>query len=294
LLTRLGGLTLYGSPLPGWQTVSMGPAFDPGCVSAVALTGALVPFLERRYGVDHMELVSSDLDAEAMKAHGFEGEAVPTCRAPLYPGDEARSFKGLHESARRNVKRAIKLGLTVRIEHEEAFVDEHYDQLREVYVRGGNVITFGKERVRLCFRHLAAAGRLVAASVYLPDGRTSIASGMFFLEGRELLLWTWAHRTSARWYRPTELMTWTVMQHAVAAGCDTFDLMGLGDFKTKFGAEVETVKQRWRRSRYRWLAVARGLAERGYRWQQAMRGRMARLVTAAHDGAPATSGRGSP
>jgi CelD/BcsL family acetyltransferase involved in cellulose biosynthesis len=288
LLTRLGALTLYGSPLPGWQTVSMGPAFDPARVSTGELCGVLLPFLETRYGVAHLELVSTDLDAGAMTELGFEEEMVPTYRAPLYPSDETRTLRSFKESARRNVKRAVKLGLQVRFEEDEAFAAEHYEQLKEVYVRGGNVITFDQERVRLCFRHMQDAGRLIAASVYLPDGTTNIASGMFLVEGKELLLWTWAHRTSARWYRPTELMTWTVIQRALAAGCETFDFMGLGDFKTKFGAELDTTKRRWRRSRYRWLRAARSVAERGYRFQQAVRGRLARLM------APAVSGNGEP
>jgi CelD/BcsL family acetyltransferase involved in cellulose biosynthesis len=295
LLTRLGGFTLYGSPLPGWQTVSLGPAFDPARVAAADLCRSLITLLERVHGVVHVELVSSDLDGAAMTALGFEGEMVPTYRLALHPDDEARNFRELKDSARRNVKRAIKLGLTVRIEHDEAFVDEHYTQLKEVYVRGGNVITFDKDRVLQCFRYLRDAGRLIAASVLLPDGETRIASGMFFIEGRELLLWTWAHRTTARWYRPTELMTWTVMQQALAAGCDTFDFMGLGEFKAKFGAELDTTKWRWRRSRYRWLSVARRFAERGYRWQQAVRGRVARFVTARGDGdgSPTPNGGGA-
>jgi CelD/BcsL family acetyltransferase involved in cellulose biosynthesis len=292
LLTRLGTLTLYGSPLPGWQTVSLGPAFDPARVSTREICEALVPLLESRYGVAHLELVSSDLDAAAMVDLGFEEEMVPTYRAPLYPGDETRTLRSFKESARRNVKRAVKLGLQVRFEEDEAFASEHYEQLKEVYVRGGNVITFDRERVRLCFRHMQDAGRLIAVSVYLPDGTTNIASGMFLIEGKELLLWTWAHRTSARWYRPTELMTWTVIQRALAAGCETFDFMGLGEFKTKFGAELDTTKRRWRRSRYRWLRAARTIAERGYRWQQAVRGRLAQLVTPGGNGDGAEEGGG--
>jgi CelD/BcsL family acetyltransferase involved in cellulose biosynthesis len=284
LLTRFGGLTLFGSPLPGWQTVSMGPAFDPAGCSTGEIVRALVPLLEQRYGVAHIEVLSSDLDEATMQALGFTSEEVPSYRAPLDPTDEARAFKNLKESARRNIKRALKLGLEVRFEEDEAFVREHYDQLREVYIRGGNSITFGPERVLLCFRHLRAAGRLLAVSVYLPDRTTSIASGMFLIEGKELLLWTWAHRAGARWYRPTELMTWTVMQRAMASGCETFDLMGLGDFKMKFGAQLDTTKRRWRRSRYRWLSTARGIAESGYRWQQAVRGRLARLTAPAMSG----------
>jgi hypothetical protein len=276
LLVRLGLLRLYGSPLPGWQTPAMGPVFDPARVSTDDLVGALVPYLERRHHVHHVELLSGDLDARAMQALGFRGEGVPTYRARLYPGDEARMMKALKESARRNIRRAAKLGLVARIEDDEAFAAEHYAQLREVFVRGGNTVSFGRERAQEFFRHMRAAGKLLAVSVYLPEG-VNIATGLFTIDGRELLLWSWAHRTAHRWFRPTELLTWTVMTRAMAAGCETFDFMGLGDFKTKFGAELDVTKYRWVRSRYRWLARARDFAERGYRWQQSVRGRIARI-----------------
>jgi len=276
LLVRMGLLRLYGSPLPGWQTPEMGPVFDPRHVSTEELVGALVSFLERRHGVHHVELVSSHLDARAMQALSFRGESAPTYRARLYPGDETRMMKALKESARRNIRRATKLGLVARFEEDQAFVAEHYAQLREVFVRGGHSVSFGEDRARELFRHMRAAGKLLAISVYLPDG-VNIATGLFTVDGRELLLWSWAHRTAHRWFRPTELLTWTVMTRAMAAGCTTLDRMGLGDFKTKFGAELDTTKQVWVRSRYRWLTRARDLAERGYRWQQSVRGRFARM-----------------
>lgn len=276
LLVRLGLLRLYGSPLPGWQTPAMGPVFNPAQVSTDDLVGVLVPYLERRHRVHHVELLSGDLDAVAMQTLGFRGEAVPTYRARLYPGDEARMMKALKDSARRNIRRAAKLGLVARIEDDEAIAAEHYAQLEEVFVRGGNTVSFGPTRALEFFRRMRSAGKLLAVSVYSPE-HVNIATGLFTIEGRELLLWSWAHRTAHRWFRPTELLTWTVMTRAMAAGCDTFDFMGLGDFKTKFGAELDVTKYRWVRSRYRWLARAREFAERGYRWQQSVRGRIARV-----------------
>jgi len=139
-------------------------------------------------------------------------------------------------------------------------------------------VPFGKKRALDFFRHMKAGGNLVAVSVYLPDGGPNIATGMFTIEGKELLLWMWTHRTEHRWYRPTELMTWAVMQKAMALGCNTLDFMGRGDFKAKFGAELDLTKHRWARSRYEWLAATRMLAGRGYKWQQSMRGRVIRRV----------------
>jgi Acetyltransferase (GNAT) domain len=276
MVSEVGPFRLFGSPPPASQSVSMGPTFDPARVTTAELMEVVVPFLEGRLGVHHMEIMSPELDPASMLGLGFRGEPWPTYRVRLFPGDEKRTLKGLKESARRNVARGLKLGLEVRFESEMSFVDEHYDQIREVYVRGGHAVNFRHQRVLHCFRSLRDAGNLIAVSVYHPDDGVSIASGMFSIEGKELVLWTWAHRFKYRWHRPTELMTWTVMQRALTMGCESFDLMGLGDFKTKFGAELDQRKYRWVRSRYRWLTGMRDLAAKGLQWQQAVRGRVAR------------------
>ena len=275
LLSSVGPLRLFGSPMPGWQSSSMGPAFDPDRVSTEAIFSAVMPYLRERWGVHHVEVLHDRLDGAAMTALGFRGEPVATYRGPLVPGDPDATFKRMGSNARRNVRRAERLGLTARFETDDAFADEHFAQLREVYAHGGYVIPFGPERVRACFRRLRDAGRLVAIAMYLPDGRTNIASGMFTVEGGELLLWTWAHRVAYRWYRATELMTWTVMREAVARGCRTFDLMGGGEFKAKFGAELDSTKRRWVWSRYAWLGPARTAAHKVFLLQQALRGRVA-------------------
>jgi hypothetical protein len=41
----------------------------------------------------------------------------------------------------------------VRFEDNERFVDEHYDQIKEVLHRGANAVPFGK-RVLACFGHM--------------------------------------------------------------------------------------------------------------------------------------------
>lgn len=278
LLVNVGRWRLFGSPLAGWQTVSLGPAFDPQLFDTAAFANAIVPYLEQHHNVDHIELMHPGLDAAAMRAAGFQDQTVFTYRAPLFPRDEAKTFKQLKVSARRNVKRAQRLGLITRFEEDESFVDEHYAQLKEVYRRGGFSVPFGKQRVLEFFRQLKASGNLLAISVYLPGGRVNIATGIFFIEGTELYLWMWAHRQHYRWYRPTELMTWTVMQRAIQLGCETFDMMGGGEFKQKFGAERDVSKIRWMRGRHRWLMAARQVVKTVYGWQQGFRGR-AGLVT---------------
>jgi CelD/BcsL family acetyltransferase involved in cellulose biosynthesis len=270
-LVTIGLLRLFGSPLPGWQTISMGPAFDKNRISTHEVITLLLSFLRNRYRIHHLELMSRELDLESMEALGFRGQPIPTYRVQLHAGDEDRMMRTLKDSARRNVRRGIRLGLDVKFEDGEVFVDEIYDQIKEVFIRGRNTVPFSKKRVLEYFRHMKAAGNLLATSVYLPNNGINIATGLFTAEGKELLLWQWAHRTQYRWYRPTELMTWTVIKKAMEAGCDTLDLMGDGEFKAKFGAKLDTGEYRWVWSRYKSLIYLRDLAEKCYRWYTGVR-----------------------
>ena len=277
MLTKRGPLKMFGSPPPGSQTVSMGPVLAPGKASSREVVAAGVEFLERRLGVHHIEFLSNLLDEQGAKDLGFSGETVGTCCLALSPGAEDDVLKGFTQNARRNIRRAGKLQLEARFERDESFVDEAYEQIQEVFIKGGNLPSFGKLRAVAFFRQMKASGNLLAVSVYLPDGGPNIATGMFTVEGRELTLWQWAHRTEYRWYRPTEFMTWTVMQKAMEMGCDRFDMMGQGSFKKNFGATLDDSKHRWMKSRYRWIQLARHWANKCYRRQQSWRGRLARI-----------------
>jgi hypothetical protein len=276
VVSEVGPFRLFGSPPPGSQTASMGPAFDPQRISTTELLDLVTPFLEQRLGIHHMEITTPDLDPSVMLGRGFRGEPWPTYRLALHPRDERRTLRQLKDSARRSISRGVKQGLEVRFESQESFVNEHYSQLKERYARRGQAVNFGRRRVLECFRALRDAGSLVAVSVYLPN-RVNIATAMFTIEGQELVLWSCAHRTSYRWHRPVELMTWTVMQRALSAGCVTFDLTGLGEFRTRFGGELESQRHRWVKSRYKWLAGMRDIAAMGVHWQQSVRGRMAQI-----------------
>src|SRR2546425_12215931 len=73
LVVRLGFVRLFGSPLPGWQTPSMGPVFDRRRVTTQEVATSLIVFLERRDGGEHIELLGHDLRAQAVAGGGLAG-----------------------------------------------------------------------------------------------------------------------------------------------------------------------------------------------------------------------------
>jgi CelD/BcsL family acetyltransferase involved in cellulose biosynthesis len=273
-IVRVGPLKLFCSPREGWQTGSMGPLFHPEAVSSQLVVGTAVEYLERQHRVHYVELVSQDLEPLDMQGLGFEGHPLFTHRAPLFPGDEEKALKTLKAKTRNQLRKAIKQGLVAEIETEESFVDEFYDQIREVFTRRGNAVPFSRERVLQLYRHMRASGNLLAVSVRMPEDRTCAATGLYLLDGNEMYLWGWTHRTEYGWYCPTELLTWTAIRKAMDAGCATFDMAGGGGAKKKFGAMPDEAGYRWIRTKYAWLKKLRAQAKSLYRWQQSLRGRL--------------------
>lgn len=280
-IVRLGPLNVFGSPLEGSQTESMGPVFDPARVSGAALMAASVRLLESEFNVHHIEIASRDCDGTEMEALGFQGSSQFTYRAPLFPQEADFGFLKINPKVRNRVRKCSKEGLVAEVhtslESAEEFVTDCFGQMKEVFLRRGNATPFNRSRMLLCYQALARTGTLLAVNVKTHEGK-SIATGLFSADGRELVLWMWTHLHDARHLSPTEFMTWAAMERGAALGCSVFDMTGGGEAKRKFGGEPDQQGIRWIRSRYFWLPAARELARRAYRWQQRTRGRLRRAV----------------
>ena len=94
---------------------------------------------------------------------------------------------------------AIKFGVVTKIESEEPFVEECYDQVREVFAHRGNVVPFSRKRALQNFQRTKDSACFLAISIRLSDDGTCIPTGMFLIEGQELYLWNWTHRTRYRY-----------------------------------------------------------------------------------------------
>ncbi|HYI96613.1 MAG TPA: GNAT family N-acetyltransferase [Bryobacteraceae bacterium] len=280
-ILRLGPLNVFGSPLEGSQTESMGPVFDPRRTSGPAIMAAAIDLLESEFNIHHIEIAGRDFDAGEMEALGFHSYPQFTYRAVLFPQDADKGFAKLNPKVRNRVRKCQRAGITVSVHTDmtaaDEFVAECFDQTKEVFTRRGNAVPFSHKRMFACYEALAKTGDLLALNVKTDAGR-SIATGLFSADGSELVLWMWTHRYDARLQSPTEFLTWTAMEHAAARGCSVFDMTGGGEAKRKFGGEPDQQTLRWIRSRYFWMPAARELARRAYRWQQRTRGQMRRAL----------------
>jgi hypothetical protein len=269
LLSRLGPLNIFGSPREGWQTGSMGPAFDPGHITTEELVSPLLPYLRRYFGVLHVEFICRDLDREIMAQLGFIEEVLPSFVAEL-PSEPEDAWRGvLNQKMRGNVRKARKLGLEARMGLIPGFVDRYYEQIALIFSRRRVAIPFTRRRVEQLIDRFKDTGALLPVSVYLADGETCVATGIFLVRSPELFLWGWAHRNEYGSYCPVQLLTWTAMEKAIQLGCRSFDLFGPGKAKKKTGGVLDHGTVRWMYSPVPGLMAGREVARRLYRrWQR--------------------------
>jgi hypothetical protein len=268
LVSRVGPLNIFGSPREGWQTGSMGPAFDPQQITTEELASPLLPYLRRHFGVLHVEFACRDLDPQTMRRLGFIDEVLPTYVAEL-PSDPEDAWRGLNQKMRGNVRKARKEGLEARVELTPGFVERYYEQISFIFGRRGTAMPFTLRRVKQLFEHLEDTGWLLPVSVYLSDGETCAATGIFLVRNRELFLWGWAHRREYGSYCPVQLLTWTAMEKAIQLGCRSFDLFGPGKAKKKAGGVLDHGVVRWMYSPVPGLITGREVARWLYRrWQK--------------------------
>jgi hypothetical protein len=272
-LTKVAGLNLFVSPREGWQTGSMGIASLAEISPAETLAG-LIPYLEGRHRVQHIEMICRGQDTRDISSLGFSVEEMETQTVQLLPGPEEVTLKHLPQKTRNQLRKAQKMGLVARIAEQESFVDEFYTQAQLVFTRNRHAIPFARNRVLQLFRFMRSSGNLLPISVHLPQNDACIATGLFLANGREMFLWGWAHRQEYGSLCPMELLTWTAMRAGIASGFTSLDMAGGGKAKEKYGALPDHGTTRWLRSRYGWLTWLRASAKRGYRWQQSMRGRL--------------------
>jgi CelD/BcsL family acetyltransferase involved in cellulose biosynthesis len=256
-IVRRYGIRILGSPFPGWTTAWMGfNLLAP--VDRWDAAAALVPFA-RELGCLHFELRDRLLVAPAPPALRFERSDPETYEIPLEP-DEDVIFGRMNSACRRAIRRGEKVGIRVEEAAGEAFADEYYSQLEDVFAKQSLTPTYGVDRVRELIRCLEPSGRLLLVRATSPEGEP-VATALFPAFNGAAYFWGGASWREHQQLRPNEAIFWYAIRHLKARGFRVLDLGGGGDYKLKYGPE-HVIVPFFRRSRLPGLGRLRDLAER--------------------------------
>jgi hypothetical protein len=253
---RKGPFRILGSPLKGWGTNFLGPVANPDLDQRAFL--AAMDDLAARERLAVVEMESPLLSDAPMEAHGYEPAAQQTYVIELSPDDPGKVWDRIDLKSRQKIRKARRLGVSVRETTGAAFAAEFYDQFVEVLARKTLSPPYGPDCPRVLLEVLGPHGMVYALDVTDPDGR-SIATGIFPHDDRTVYFWGGASRLTGWQFSPNDLLQWTAMEAACLRGLRTYNMCGYGYFKSKFGGTLEHPK-RWHKTYSR----AARLARRGY------------------------------
>jgi len=204
-----------------------------------------------------------DLEA-SLTAHGFRHEAHLNFLVDLQ-GDEDAIWGRIAQSARRNIRKAGRMGVTIEDATDVASVEAGYALLNEVY-----------RRIRVPLPDVSLF--LAAHRILRPLGRFQILLARSGDEPIGVLTLLFHGGVVTYWYTGTlrehaalragDLLVWKAIEAGRASGCRLLDLGGAGrpdepygvrDFKAKYGGTlVDHGRDVWRQAPFRMRIATTG------------------------------------
>jgi Acetyltransferase (GNAT) domain len=273
LVVRKFGVRILGSSFPGWTTPYIGFNLRPEY-----RRGDLLELLTRwafnDLGCWHVEVSDRCFEPGEGDTAGFERSAYETYKTDLTKSEDDL-FRAMESACRRCIRKAEKSGVVIEEAHDEAFADEYYAQLTDVFAKQGKVPTYSIERVRELLKHLLPTGRLLAVRARNPDGKC-IATGLYPGMNDVAFFWGNASWRSEQIWRPNEYLHWYALRYWKHRGVKLFDWGGGGTYKEKYGVEPYSVPW-YLRSRFPFLAAIRNQARSVFYKSQTLVGRLHRV-----------------
>jgi len=231
------GFRIIGSPFPGWSTVYMGlDVIDKN--KKIEIISELIPFLYKFEKCLFIQITDRDISTENAKNAGFRIQTIGTLELPINL-DDAGLFKNMKTDCRNFIRQFERRGATLEfaIPNDE-FAEEYYTQLQDVFSKQKLVPTYSLDKVKCLLKSLGASGNILCLRVRNPEG-ISVATSIFPGYNKKFFFWGGASYRSAQSYRPNEYMIYKAIQYWRDRGCEVFDMVGIREYKKKFGSHEE-------------------------------------------------------
>lgn len=231
------GIKILGSPFSGWSSCFMGlDLFDRS--EQYEIVKEIVAYVYKQKKVKYIEIIDRNFNVEEAIEKGFKAYPVGTLQLPIDMDDEAL-FKQMKTDCRNFIRQFERRGATLEIaEPDDTFAEDYYNQLIDVFEKQGMVPTYSREKVKCLLRHMKDSDNVLCLRVRNPEGE-SIATSIFFGVNNTFFFWGGASYRSQQHYRPNEYMIWTAIKYWRDKGFTTFDMVGIRDYKRKFGSHEE-------------------------------------------------------
>lgn len=230
------GFRIIGSPFPGWSTCYMGFDLVDSSINKLDLIPCVADYLFKAKKAHLIEISDRDITVEAARERGYRAEPYTTLELKVDRTDE-ELFKVFKTDCRNFIRQFERRGATLEhVDPDDTFAEQYYDQLKDVFAKQGLVPTYSLEKVKCLLRNLKEQDSVLCLRVVDPEG-TCIATSIFPGYNNKFFFWGGASYRSGQHYRPNEYMLWTAIRYWRDRGCTDFDMVGVRDYKRKFGSE---------------------------------------------------------
>ncbi len=262
------GIKILAGSFPGWTTPYMGFNLRQDGSRAAALAA-----VEQMAWSDlkclHMEVSDPYFTIEDGKALGFECEFFHSYRTDLRKSEE-ELFNGMDSACRRCIRKAEKVGVLIEEASDDAFAEEFYAQLQDVFAKQNLTPTYDLERVRSLINNMRPTGRVLLLRARDPEGKC-IATGIFPGYNRIAEFWGNASWRDSQSLRPNEAIHWYAMRYWKKRGAEIYDWGGEGRYKEKYGCIAHSVPW-FVKSRYKMISRLRQEARKMFTRKQQFAG----------------------
>jgi len=238
LVIRKFGLKIIGSPFSGWSTCYMGIDTDFANEKCDVIK-QLVPFLYQNVKCQFIQIIDREISIENAKENGFDSIPIRTLELNI-SGNKDNLLKQMKPDCRNFIRQFEKRGSRIEIaQPDDIFAKQYYEQLIDVFAKQGKVPTYSVKKVECLMETLGNSENILCLRIISPDEHC-IATSIFVAFKKRFYFWGGASFRKDQHYRPNEYMIWTAIQYWKERGCTVFDMVGIRDYKRKFGSgEVE-------------------------------------------------------
>ena len=256
------GIKIAGSPFSGWSTVYMGfDVFDG--INKLDLLPCVQEYLFKHKKVGLIEIVDRGIPVKDAQDAGYCADIADTLELDVDKTDD-ELFKVFKTDCRNFIRQFERRGaIYERVAPSDEFAEEYYEQLKDVFAKQGLVPTYSVDKVKRLLRHLTDGETVLCQHVLDPETKESIATSIFLAYNKIFYFWGGASYRSGQHYRPNEYMLWRAITYWRDKGYQTFDMVGVRDYKKKFGSH-EVQYAHITIPRYKWIVLLRDLAKKAY------------------------------
>lgn len=233
---RKFGIKLLASPFEQWGTCDMGFCC-PESVDRATLIPIVVEYAKKILHIKYFEMIDMRIPFEQLK--DLKCKIIPQ-KTYLLKIDRNNDelFKGFKTDCRNFIRQFEKRGASIeKVSPSEEFANDYYNQLIDVFRKQGLKPNYCREHVYNVMHAFSKNEQnILCLRVKNPEGKC-IATSIYFGYQDTAYFWGAASYREYQHYRPNEYMIWTAIQYWRDYGCRKFDLVGLKEYKKKFGPE---------------------------------------------------------